>query len=105
MSKKGLSVVLEGDEGSKRSTTSIVPNMTTKKKPIYGFLEFCSFCKKKLSHEQNIYMYMGDQPFCSVECRSKQISLDEEEATNTEKKQADQKASSSSKSCFSPMFF
>lgn len=53
-------------------------------------------------------MDRGDQPFCSVECRSKQIYLDEEEATNTKKKQADQKSASStknSKSCFSSMFF
>lgn len=38
-------------------------------------------------------MDRGDKPFCSVECRSKQISLNEEEVTRTEKKLADQKSS------------
>ncbi|KAI3920635.1 hypothetical protein MKW92_020996 [Papaver armeniacum] len=42
-----------------------------------SFLRSCCLCKKKLSTEKNVYMYMGDQGFCSVDCRSRQIVKDE----------------------------
>ncbi|RZC85915.1 hypothetical protein C5167_026591 [Papaver somniferum] len=42
-----------------------------------SFLRSCCLCKKKLSPEKNVYMYMGDQGFCSVDCRSRQIVKDE----------------------------
>ncbi|XP_068664297.1 FCS-Like Zinc finger 17-like [Aristolochia californica] len=45
--------------------------------PQMGFLEACRLCKKKLSPEKNVYMYRGDQAFCSVNCRCEQILLDE----------------------------
>ncbi|KAJ7559850.1 hypothetical protein O6H91_04G103500 [Diphasiastrum complanatum] len=44
--------------------------------PVY-FLEACYFCKRRLSHGLDIYMYRGDQAFCTEECRHEQILLDE----------------------------
>ncbi|MED6185639.1 hypothetical protein PIB30_059046 [Stylosanthes scabra] len=48
------------------------------------FLELCFLCRKKLLPGKDIYMYKGDKAFCSVECRSKQIFMDEEEAIQRE---------------------
>ncbi|KAL2530582.1 hypothetical protein Fot_23183 [Forsythia ovata] len=46
----------------------------------YGFLDHCFLCKQKLLPGKDIYMYKGDKGFCSVECRCRQISIDEEES-------------------------
>ncbi|KAI4355367.1 hypothetical protein L6164_004148 [Bauhinia variegata] len=43
----------------------------------YCYLKTCNLCNKKLSPEKDIYMYRGDQGFCSIECRNRQIMLDE----------------------------
>ncbi|PWZ37825.1 hypothetical protein Zm00014a_016058 [Zea mays] len=41
---------------------------------IHHFLEECSLCAKSLSGD--IFMYRGDTPFCSEECREQQIEVD-----------------------------
>ncbi|KAI3742145.1 hypothetical protein L1987_59825 [Smallanthus sonchifolius] len=41
-----------------------------------GFLNSCHLCNKKL-HGKDIYMYRGEKAFCSPECRSGQIAMDE----------------------------
>ncbi|CAA6673849.1 unnamed protein product [Spirodela intermedia] len=41
------------------------------------FLDACLLCKKPLGHNRDIYMYRGDMPFCSEECRQEQIEFDE----------------------------
>ncbi|CAA2990341.1 uncharacterized protein LOC111374895 [Olea europaea var. sylvestris] len=41
------------------------------------FLKLCFLCNKHLSLDKEVYMYRGDQGFCSVECRSRQIYIDE----------------------------
>ncbi|GMH29788.1 hypothetical protein Nepgr_031631 [Nepenthes gracilis] len=41
------------------------------------FLESCFLCKKPLGHDRDIFMYRGDTPFCSEECRQEQIEIDE----------------------------
>ncbi|TVU15994.1 hypothetical protein EJB05_39540, partial [Eragrostis curvula] len=41
---------------------------------IHHFLEECSLCGKCLSGD--IFMYRGDTPFCSEECRQQQIEVD-----------------------------
>ncbi|KAE8719959.1 putative Senescence-associated protein 21 [Hibiscus syriacus] len=41
------------------------------------FLKSCQLCHKKLSLEKEVYMYRGDQGFCSIDCRERQIVLDE----------------------------
>lgn len=45
--------------------------------PLADFLSACNLCKRQLSHGKDIYMYRGDQAFCSVECRDQQILMDE----------------------------
>ncbi|XP_047268734.1 uncharacterized protein LOC107853686 isoform X7 [Capsicum annuum] len=44
-----------------------------------------------------IFSYLLDRPFCSVECRSKQIFKDEEETTKAKQNQTNSIASSSLK--------
>lgn len=41
------------------------------------FLEACFLCKKPLGGNRDIFMYRGDTPFCSEECREDQIEIDE----------------------------
>ncbi|XVE82169.1 hypothetical protein DITRI_Ditri15bG0125200 [Diplodiscus trichospermus] len=49
-----------------------------------AFLEQCFLCKQKLLPGKDIYMYKGDSAFCSVECRCRQIFMDEEESLKKE---------------------
>jgi len=44
--------------------------------PTSSFLSSCHLCGKKL-HGKDIYMYRGEKAFCSPECRSSQIMMDE----------------------------
>ncbi|KAL5216235.1 hypothetical protein ABZP36_007636 [Zizania latifolia] len=45
----------------------------------YGhFLDACFLCRKPLASNRDIYMYRGDIPFCSEECRLEQIEMDDE---------------------------
>ncbi|OAY24491.1 FCS-Like Zinc finger 1 [Manihot esculenta] len=46
------------------------------------FLETCFLCKKPLGNNRDIFMYRGDTPFCSEECRQEQIEIDEAEEKN-----------------------
>ncbi|CAI9757734.1 unnamed protein product [Fraxinus pennsylvanica] len=46
-----------------------------------SFLKSCFLCNKHLSLDKEVYMYRGDQGFCSVECRSRQIYMDEMKET------------------------
>ncbi|GMI73013.1 hypothetical protein HRI_000970600 [Hibiscus trionum] len=41
------------------------------------FLKSCYLCNKNLCLDKAIFMYRGDQGFCSIECRGRQIVLDE----------------------------
>ncbi|XP_062217444.1 FCS-Like Zinc finger 5-like isoform X2 [Phragmites australis] len=43
-----------------------------------SFLQRCSLCHKELAEGRDIYMYRGDRAFCSVECRCRQIFIDED---------------------------
>ncbi|KAJ3680632.1 hypothetical protein LUZ60_016910 [Juncus effusus] len=48
------------------------------------FLDSCFLCKKALAGNRDIFMYRGDMPFCSEECRQTQIEQDEtKEKTNS----------------------
>ncbi|CAL5015223.1 unnamed protein product [Urochloa decumbens] len=42
------------------------------------FLEACFLCRKPLASNRDIFMYRGDIPFCTEECRREQIEMDEE---------------------------
>lgn len=41
------------------------------------FLRSCFLCHKPLDNNNDIFMYRGDTPFCSQECRQEQIEMDE----------------------------
>ncbi|KAL8158244.1 uncharacterized protein LOC141676685 [Apium graveolens] len=42
-----------------------------------GFLENCSFCKKRIRRNMDVFMYGYLKAFCSPECRDVQIEMDE----------------------------
>ncbi|KAI3974720.1 hypothetical protein MKX01_002250 [Papaver californicum] len=42
-----------------------------------NFLKACGLCRKRLSPQKNIYMYKGDQSFCSDDCRCRKILIEE----------------------------
>ncbi|KAG4933265.1 hypothetical protein JHK87_047267 [Glycine soja] len=46
------------------------------------FLSACFLCKKSLGDNRDIFMYRGDTPFCSEECRQEQIEIDEAKEKN-----------------------
>ncbi|OAY75748.1 hypothetical protein ACMD2_16675 [Ananas comosus] len=97
----GLSVVLEAHEpfpknpqiiskptmirNSSLSSPSSSHHPYSHYAPTTPFLEHCFLCNKKLSHGQDIYMYRGDRAFCSVECRCRQIYMDEESVRREKK--------------------
>jgi hypothetical protein len=39
-------------------------------------MDACALCAKPLAREKDIFMYRGDTPFCSDECRHKQMRDD-----------------------------
>ena len=39
-------------------------------------LDACALCTKPLGRDSDIFMYRGDTPFCSEECRDEQMQLD-----------------------------
>jgi len=39
-------------------------------------LDACALCAKPLGRDCDIFMYRGDTPFCSDECRGEQMQLD-----------------------------
>ncbi|KAI3719350.1 hypothetical protein L6452_20247 [Arctium lappa] len=41
------------------------------------FLEACTLCSKPLGSNSDIFMYRGNTPYCSQECRQEQIENDE----------------------------
>ncbi|KAE8721241.1 putative clathrin assembly protein [Hibiscus syriacus] len=45
------------------------------------YLDACSLCRKSL-HNSDIFMYRGNTPFCSKECREEQIEIDEAREKN-----------------------
>ncbi|XP_027335969.1 FCS-Like Zinc finger 2-like [Abrus precatorius] len=46
------------------------------------FLQSCFLCQKPLGDNRDIFMYRGDTPFCSEECRQEQIEIDEAKEKN-----------------------
>ncbi|XP_010941252.1 uncharacterized protein [Elaeis guineensis] len=43
----------------------------------HHFLDACFLCKKPIAANDNVFMYRGDAPFCSEECREEQMEMDE----------------------------
>ncbi|GJN01927.1 hypothetical protein PR202_ga19231 [Eleusine coracana subsp. coracana] len=44
--------------------------------PSLAALDACALCAKRLGRDSDIFMYRGDTPFCSEECRYEQMQLD-----------------------------
>ncbi|CDO97799.1 unnamed protein product [Coffea canephora] len=59
------------NQSSHSSLTTLSPQSS------YCYLGSCFLCNKTLRLDKDVYMYRGDQGFCSVECRSRQMYLDE----------------------------
>ncbi|KAJ8475703.1 hypothetical protein OPV22_019430 [Ensete ventricosum] len=86
----GLSVLLEAQKNLTKYThiiskTSLMknaslPSTCTNSSSVSAshFLERCYLCRRRLQQGNDIYMYRGDRAFCSVECRCRQIFMDEE---------------------------
>ncbi|CAM0903153.1 unnamed protein product [Alopecurus aequalis] len=39
-------------------------------------LDACALCAKSLARDSDIFMYRGDTPFCSEDCRDEQMQVD-----------------------------
>ncbi|XP_068634818.1 FCS-Like Zinc finger 3 [Aristolochia californica] len=73
-----------------RSLSACVASQPPRSALFYGargdephhFLEACFMCKKTLGENRDIFMYRGDTPFCSEECRQEQIEIDETKEKN-----------------------
>lgn len=59
------------------------------------FLDVCFFCKRRLKHERDIFIYRGDSAFCSEECRHRQILSDERRSLRGGNKRGGARATSS----------
>jgi len=44
--------------------------------PSLHALDACALCAKPLARDSDIFMYRGDTPFCSHECRYEQMQHD-----------------------------
>ncbi|CDP09389.1 unnamed protein product [Coffea canephora] len=64
------------------------------------FLDSCFLCNRPLAPNSDIFMYRGNTPFCSQECRQEQIEIDEanerrwNRSSNTNRKTADSRKES-----------
>ncbi|KAH7442750.1 hypothetical protein KP509_03G102400 [Ceratopteris richardii] len=59
------------------SASSPPPRALSPPRASAGFLEVCNGCGRSLHPWKDIFMYRGDQSFCSAECRYQRILLDE----------------------------
>ncbi|KAI3983645.1 hypothetical protein MKX01_042481 [Papaver californicum] len=63
--------------GGSLKTSSKMSNGIFSSSSESNFLIACGLCRKKLSPQKNIYMYKGDQSFCSDDCRCRKILIEE----------------------------
>ncbi|KAJ0092403.1 hypothetical protein Patl1_25022 [Pistacia atlantica] len=93
----GLSIILENQKtgsSSKKSpqvinkaTMNINNKLSTSSQSTFQvptFLQRCFLCQQPLLPGKDIYMYKGESAFCSVECRCRQIFMDEEDSIKKE---------------------
>uniref|UniRef100_A0A7N0THZ0 FLZ-type domain-containing protein n=1 Tax=Kalanchoe fedtschenkoi TaxID=63787 RepID=A0A7N0THZ0_KALFE len=50
--------------------------------------ESCFMCDKPLGRSADIFMYRGNTPFCSTDCRQEQIEMDDAEERRRRKRSA-----------------
>ncbi|MBA0664832.1 hypothetical protein Goklo_004779 [Gossypium klotzschianum] len=84
ISKTTMLINTSSKVSSSSSSSSSLSPPTTTSHTVPSFLEQCFLCKQKLLPGKDIYMYKGDRGFCSVECRCRQIFMDEEESLKRE---------------------
>ncbi|TVU28041.1 hypothetical protein EJB05_19548 [Eragrostis curvula] len=53
-------------------------------------LNVCSLCGKRVAEDCDVFMYRGDRPFCSEECRCHQILRDKQASAKNRKALKDQ---------------
>ncbi|CAM8899573.1 unnamed protein product [Rhodiola kirilowii] len=58
----------------------------------------CFMCDKPLGFSADVYMYRGNTPFCSTECRQEQIEMDDAEERRRRKRSAHRTKSESARS-------
>ncbi|KAJ0030858.1 hypothetical protein Pint_13539 [Pistacia integerrima] len=68
--------ISSGDDRIIKESPARVVAEETSVYPTSEFMSSCNLCRKKL-HGKDIYMYRGEKAFCSTECRSRQIMMDE----------------------------
>lgn len=98
-------VVKSGLKSLTQTTTCIISSPTNSNTVISNnggfnsFLKSCHLCKKPLCPDKDVYMYRGDQGFCSTECRSKQIMVDESKEMDSKTKYNKLRTSMASINC------
>ncbi|CAN0877784.1 FCS-Like Zinc finger 18 [Linum grandiflorum] len=56
----------------------VAESFTTIATPLSRLVKkYCNLCSSELSPDKDVYMYRGDQGFCSIKCRDTQIQKDE----------------------------
>ncbi|KAF0933847.1 hypothetical protein E2562_019300 [Oryza meyeriana var. granulata] len=67
--------VSRGAATARQAAPSVFCVQDTEVEEAHHFLDECSLCRKFLAGD--IFMYRGDTPFCSEECRREQMEADE----------------------------
>ncbi|ONK71832.1 uncharacterized protein A4U43_C04F12850 [Asparagus officinalis] len=62
-----------------KSSIFFCDQSSSDEKPRRYVLDSCFLCKTPIHLGDDIYMYKGDIPFCSEDCRQEQIEIDEAE--------------------------
>jgi hypothetical protein len=47
--------------------------------------DVCALCAKQLARDSDVFMYRGDTPFCSEDCRHHQMRLDARQAARRQR--------------------
>ncbi|XP_047062110.1 FCS-Like Zinc finger 2-like [Lolium rigidum] len=58
----------------------------------------CALCSKQLARDTDVFMYRGDTPFCSQDCRHHQMRLDARQAAKSAARRQRQFSSSATAS-------
>ncbi|KAA0059360.1 hypothetical protein IC582_002643 [Cucumis melo] len=60
-----------------KQSRKLSPSLVSSSNNNPSFLKTCSLCNKNLDPQEDIYMYRGDQGYCSIKCRNQQIDIDD----------------------------
>ncbi|XP_059306605.1 FCS-Like Zinc finger 17-like [Lycium ferocissimum] len=97
----GLKILIKQGKADPNSVLIMYSSRFTRVKPIFHtnpteisssaehnscFLKCCFLCNKTLRLDKEVYMLRGDLGFCSLECRNRQIYMDEIKEIETQTK-------------------